>query len=175
MWVASIEEMLSGSGCPKCGNAVAMPKLVNPVMKRGKGFILRRSLEAKALNAISAEVPSLLDVETALTYPIPVIGKKHVPAYYLVKKNKLVDVTTLKLFDEARPRYVSRYRKAKKLGYEYALIVIDEKKDIVVMFNSEEWLASADKKLPLNLREDFVIGPKNVRCKTFKGEKEGKV
>ena len=169
IWLARIEDMLMGEGCPKCGNKVEVKRLEKPVYRRGKEFVLRRKLEGQALKAIAMDMVTLEDLKTALDFPIPILGKTHIPAFFSLKSHKLIDVTTYEKFTEHRKRFIFRYNAANKLGLRYSVVIIRGKD--VVMLNTRDWLASMEKKLPKQIQKnDYVLGNGNIRAKVYEGE-----
>ena len=133
VWEATTTEMLTGMGCPECKRPVQV-RYMYPTSAYNKKMVVRNRLEEKAIKAIKDYNGTLVNVFTSFSYPIPPTLSSHCAAFYLKRKNTLVDVISFEKVKSNVSKLVKSHRRAIELGYNYIVVTIREDKTGKVVY-----------------------------------------
>lgn len=132
LWKTTAARTLDGLGCEVClrrDSSYSRHRSIaqHQVEHQNKIFKLRTGLERIALSELIRKVKTHGEVKTAVTYPMPSLFGKTIPAFFHKKKNLLVDVFSRKKLKDKIGRIQKSLDRATELGYGYGVIVVDGK------------------------------------------------
>lgn len=151
---ATMQEMLAGKGCEKCGTSKFLQ--IVDFSYRNRKFPVRSQLEKQALLYMLERIPEFGTVQTRYNYPMPIVYKNHVAAFYLRRQKALIDVVKRSKLKSVSYRIDEMFRLTKEQDLDYGVIIIDGPEESGI-WNLEMWEENVKRRKEIERRREIKI------------------